>query len=737
MKAGHTGVERDRLESIESISSPPNKGPAKSPRKRNLKKTRTSRISGIRSETWPGIRVDLFPEQECHLMERAEHQQTRTDRFWGKDKESRDCDRERANMEEEDKRSWETEAHYALLQDRARWEAEEKRLGMARAYDAALEEMAERKRYLQTVFSTRSSEAVMMYKWKTRDTSLLLSSPHQSSDSLVDEEKRGESIDYEEEMDMLRQQQYYDAVVGGGICVNRSNHNFGAPEWSSSIAAGSANMSLTLPDDDAQVRLSVHLDGMQQIRAISNGGGRTGIAQRDGNKQFTMGKSLRNRASEDVVDLAMSTSVAVSDGASANNADVKKSKLLKNVSSSTSTNLSFLKSQEEKMKIDRKLKAALNPQHVEATEGHIKYKWDQETILRVAFAKMSSASGKQHLFLSDLASKLPHNYGIQNLLKFTVFGAWIKKKQWHEFQNLFLHVSSIRVERGSIGEEEGYGNNHQQPLKSQLHQDTSLWMKVDEWVDSARRMAFESRKSRQQVRTEMEHFSIINDGNDNWSHILGQESTSGWYASLARKQLYSSERAAAIHRTINIGDCVWSLHGGGVMWLPASVTAIHENDESTGISYDLSYFMSHQELQQSRAVSSTRQLMMLPSDTPTLIPTQNPHADERSICNSIFELINADKNQVVNSNDLIAALKSKQMEKVVKCSVALSMIVFGSAPTHSCALSPTLFPLAEALLTQFPGGISKAEFIAFIEYALDLHSFNKAIIHVTPKSTVG
>jgi len=214
-------------------------------------------------------------------MERAEQQQTARDRFWGKDKESRDCNRERANMEEEDKRSWETEAHYALLQDRARWEAEEKRLNMARAYDAALEEMAERKRYLQTVFSTRSSEAVMMYKWKTRDMSLLLPTygGHsestlnvQGNDSLLEDERCDDPLDYEEEMDMLRQQQYYNSVVGGGI--GRNSNDIGVAEWSSSIIAGSvANISLTLPEDDTQVRLSVHLDGMQQMRAISSGGG--------------------------------------------------------------------------------------------------------------------------------------------------------------------------------------------------------------------------------------------------------------------------------------------------------------------------------------------------------------------------------------------------------------------------------------------------------------------------------
>jgi hypothetical protein len=226
----------------------------------------------------------------------------------------------------------------------------------------------------------------------------------------------------------------------------------------------------------------------------------------------------------------------------------------------------------------------------------------------------------------------------------------------------------------------------------------------------------------------------VTDTNDKWSHILGEGGSSGWYATMARKELYSSERAAALHRTITVGDCVWGLHGGGIMWLPALVTAVYENDDVAGISYDLSYFMSQQELQQSRIVASTRQLILLPSDAVTPVQTQN-FADERSLCDRIFDLINIDKLQTVSASVILDTLKSKVMEKLVTSSVALSMIAFGSAPSQSCAPSPTTFPLADALLFQFPNGISKVEFLGFTEYALDLHSFNKVTTHI-PKSVL-
>jgi len=387
----------------------------------------------------------------------------------------------------------------------------------------------------------------------------------------------------------------------------------------------------------------------------------------------------------------------------------------------------------EKKKDDAKLKAALNPQHIEQIEGHMKYKWDQETILRVAFSKMASAaSGKQYLLLTDLATKLPHNFGVRHLLKFTVFGAWVKRKQWDQFKKLFQLATLQRQQE-------------QPQYEPSPVSESFLWVKLDEWLTAARTLAIETGRTRQQIRTEKEHFLVFDsceggieagEESNKWLDILGEGLPgSGWYAMQARKELDSSERAAALHRMINVGDCVWGLHGGGVVWLPAIVTAINEHDANAGVSYDLSYFMTHQELQHSRVLASTRQLVVLPSEAATPVLAPKPFQTERQVCDRVFDLINIDKVDSIQAHVLIEALKSKMLEKVVRSSVALSMIVFGTSSSHSSGPCLTTFPLADALLSKFPDGISKAEFIGLGLYALDLHSFNKAITHHQPSTT--
>ena len=65
-------------------------------------------------------------------------------------------------------------------------------------------------------------------------------------------------------------------------------------------------------------------------------------------------------------------------------------------------------------------------------EGHPHFKWDQESILREVFESLDTE--QQGFLYPEHLSKLASSSQLQYLLSFTVFGAWVKRKQWSEFQ---------------------------------------------------------------------------------------------------------------------------------------------------------------------------------------------------------------------------------------------------------------------------------------------------------------
>ena len=72
------------------------------------------------------------------------------------------------------------------------------------------------------------------------------------------------------------------------------------------------------------------------------------------------------------------------------------------------------------------------------------------------------------------------------------------------------------------------------------------------------------------------------------------------------------EREHRCTRMIEEGDCVWALHRGGSVWLPAVVKAIHigakeinrdhDTTSYTKFTYDLWYPLSQKDLDRSRAL---------------------------------------------------------------------------------------------------------------------------------------
>lgn len=151
--------------------------------------------------------------------------------------------------------------------------------------------------------------------------------------------------------------------------------------------------------------------------------------------------------------------------------------------------------------------------------------------------------------------------------------------------------------------------------------------------------------SRIHIRTDQEHRSIVEK---ELRREEGDVSTAAWFADKSRQTLNDLERHASVLRTIQEGDCVWGLHGKGVVWMPAIVERIIQveggNNANSNtplppspqlqgtfqsakmsskrrigdnVVYDLSYFMSNDSLQSAKAMESARKLLELPSTRPS------------------------------------------------------------------------------------------------------------------------
>jgi hypothetical protein len=109
-------------------------------------------------------------EVEIENMEANEAEQcNHGDRFWGLDKESKNCDEERILMERENDSSGALQKYFRYLEQHKRWDDDYKQEAYSKAYVSAVAEMTERKKYINIVISTTSSDVVMNYKWKTKE----------------------------------------------------------------------------------------------------------------------------------------------------------------------------------------------------------------------------------------------------------------------------------------------------------------------------------------------------------------------------------------------------------------------------------------------------------------------------------------------------------------------------------------------------------------------------------------
>ena len=241
--------------------------------------------------------------------------------------------------------------------------------------------------------------------------------------------------------------------------------------------------------------------------------------------------------------------------------------------------------------------------HVDIWDGHPEHKWDQEIMLKKAFyslcqtssADPESSSTAHVLCLPDLGhlglliARLPE---VQKLLRYTVFGSWVKRKKWHLFTS---------------------------NLEQRNDYPSDLSLSLVAWLDIARNHASkEVAVERRQLRSDQEHRNSITHSCNKWCERL--------------------ERISTLARTIVVGSMVWALHGRGMTWLPAVVQAIHVSyaavgDDSKGegdcFTYDLTYLITQQafavaaDLQNSSYQVTKLSAMALLADQQANVPQSN------------------------------------------------------------------------------------------------------------------
>ena len=177
-----------------------------------------------------GILNDPLGNQiESKLMEREEADQRKYDRFWGQDKDLQDREIERFYMAQEDAASMANEKWYETVEIHKRWDEEYQRnLWFENRSQAKYKEI-ERREYLKFVNSSLSSDEVVNFIWDRKLRS-----------------------------DVASRKDHTSSAQQQGLIF-------------SDLSAINREVALSLPTTVGALHMSVHMDGLQQSRAIVDG----------------------------------------------------------------------------------------------------------------------------------------------------------------------------------------------------------------------------------------------------------------------------------------------------------------------------------------------------------------------------------------------------------------------------------------------------------------------------------
>ena len=165
------------------------------------------------------------------------------------------------------------------------------------------------------------------------------------------------------------------------------------------------------------------------------------------------------------------------------------------------------------------------------------------------------------------------------LLRFTVFWAFIKKRKW----SFFASAAS------------------------------NLVLTEKEWISLAESVAVEEAVPLRRIR-------CLDD-------------------KLAEEMEFPDASDFFLRRKLHVGDLVMGLHMDGTRWLPAVVEAIGGCHQVV----DLRYPLSQRELDRSKTVSASRQLLHLPSSVSALLRYPQPFRDEIQSSAFAFDLVDSDR----------------------------------------------------------------------------------------------
>lgn len=661
----------------------------------------------------------LGEQMEFLGMHRAESEQrSYKDAFWGVDKEAADRDLDRALMTQEFELSSAQEMLLKTKDQEMQWEEQYQAKLHDEAYRAAVKEMKVRRDYMQRLFAAETSQEVMSYVWNPEAYVPPLPVFHSPGGRGGGSLRPGGAQRLEESVN--------DSMSGASSFVK--------------ILGGST---FDLPPLDHEYQRHLHLDGLQQSKALASAQVQQGL-----------GTSLRNRSSTaGVAEGAMSptrkggsakTKLGGAGGMVSMGGGVTVTPLVE--AGASSANSTDKEATRFKLTTSTGKATVLPPpasrKHNLYLDGHPKYGWDQEAALAAAFDLLdTSRTGRLSMEHVSLIAKSTE---VQALLRYTVLGSSAKKKNWQVFRSMFPY------EEAYIG--------------------------FNEWLAAANTASAEPRVSLHLIRSEEEHIRIVNSQQPNkdsevgWQWLVSssagaKKAEGGWFAENARALLFRQEQQAMLKSGLRSGDVVWALHGRGVVWMQAVVESVNEADGAC----DLTYPLSPVTIGRLRESSLTRKLVQqsYPSKTQpkssgnqgavesaasaALGSIQNEMAalaeknlPELHVCGAVFDFLFGERapqvvsalllisglynptngiRLLVDGNTILSAIAPRlPVEAIDQISQALA--TFLSSPTQdAAALRQDLFPpLAQVFCNAFRTQeyrITKADFCSFCSLVRD------------------
>ena len=450
-----------------------------------------------------GILNDPLGNQvESRLMEKEEADQRRYDRFWGQDKDLQDRELERYRMADEDTASLANEKWYETVEIHRRWDEEYQRnLWFENRSQAKYKEI-ERREYLKFVNSSLSSDEVINFVWGGK-------------------------------------------TVGGGVHSVAGESSARRDLIFSDLSAINREVALSLPATVGALHMSVHLDGLQQAKAIVD---EASTAFKQTLRRINNQTALDGDAAQPFKTNALAAAI------------IKKKGTAGSVHS-PGTKKNQAATADAPMESSVMLEVE-PPRPIAAIEGHALHKWDQELMLQLAFMGLDKG-GKGYLTAEEVAG-VSFDAKTHGLLSFTVFWANIKKRQWSFFQCMS-------------------SNNAPPAPSASANTNVKAGITLSDWMASAERLSAEEAVPLRHIRTHEEHVRI-SEGSSLYHHShnnSNKNSSSGRPPLLSRgagaANVFSGlpEREHRVSRQLTVGDVVWALHHGGVLWLPAVVRAVH------------------------------------------------------------------------------------------------------------------------------------------------------------------